>query len=257
MPGFDGDIGTIHLILDFTDGADFLYLVEYELGDDSISDSFGTVNGLAGSVFLLCQEVYETGEPLTFTLYLENVTPTVVTGNFLHETVDIEFVDAAALEAGEARYCFEYQAGPDYCSEPLCDGSPDSLISENQPLICLGQCCGISGKIRLPGIEYVGQSPTFTESTEFDFSEPDFNLIYLHTSFSTKSYYGTFFNHQRFAIPLFSKGDVNEDGSVDLLDVAGFLDCLNSGIYDFQCDMYCSGTVNLLDVAGFVDALSN
>ena len=50
-------------------------------------------------------------------------------------------------------------------------------------------------------------------------------------------------------------GDVNLDGEVNLLDVAGFVELLTSGNYQVQADVNEDGTVNLLDVAPFVDIL--
>ena len=52
------------------------------------------------------------------------------------------------------------------------------------------------------------------------------------------------------------KGDVNGDGSVDLLDVAPFIDALNGGDFVPAADTNCDGSVNLLDVSPFVDLLS-
>ena len=49
------------------------------------------------------------------------------------------------------------------------------------------------------------------------------------------------------------KGDVNNDGSVNLLDVAPFVDVL-TGVqpFDSKADVNCDGRVNLLDVHNFV-----
>ena len=52
------------------------------------------------------------------------------------------------------------------------------------------------------------------------------------------------------------KGDVNGDGSVDLLDVAPFVDALTSGTFVPAADTNCDGEVNLLDVSPFVELLS-
>ena len=59
------------------------------------------------------------------------------------------------------------------------------------------------------------------------------------------------------ASPVFQRGDVNGDGSVNLLDVAPFVDLLNSGQYLETADANCDGTVNLLDVQSFVELLNN
>lgn len=52
-------------------------------------------------------------------------------------------------------------------------------------------------------------------------------------------------------------GDVNLDGTVNLLDVAPFVNLLSSGNYQAEADINSDGAVNLLDVAGFVELLSN
>ena len=54
----------------------------------------------------------------------------------------------------------------------------------------------------------------------------------------------------------FLLGDVNLDGIVNLLDVAPFVDLLNSGDYQAEADINQDGQVNLLDVAPFVDLLN-
>ena len=51
-------------------------------------------------------------------------------------------------------------------------------------------------------------------------------------------------------------GDVNEDGTVNLLDVMPFTDAITSGVYEIRADINCDGVVDLLDVAPFVDLLT-
>ncbi|MEM9409627.1 MAG: hypothetical protein AAGA30_00845 [Planctomycetota bacterium] len=51
-------------------------------------------------------------------------------------------------------------------------------------------------------------------------------------------------------------GDVNCDGSVDLLDVAPFVDLITSGGFSAKADFTGDGMVTLLDVAPFVAALT-
>ena len=51
-------------------------------------------------------------------------------------------------------------------------------------------------------------------------------------------------------------GDVNRDGSVDLLDVAPFVELLTNGGFQAQADINQDGAVDLLDVAPFVELLS-
>ena len=51
-------------------------------------------------------------------------------------------------------------------------------------------------------------------------------------------------------------GDVNRDGSVDLLDVAPFVERLILGKFQIEADVNQDGVVDLLDVAPFVDLLT-
>ena len=57
-----------------------------------------------------------------------------------------------------------------------------------------------------------------------------------------------------FVGPIF--GDVNGDGSVDLLDVAPFVELIISGEFQIEADVNQDGVVDLLDVAPFVDLLT-
>ena len=52
------------------------------------------------------------------------------------------------------------------------------------------------------------------------------------------------------------KGDVNQDGFVDLLDVAPFVDRITNGDFLAEADVNCDGFVDLLDVAPFVALLT-
>lgn len=51
-------------------------------------------------------------------------------------------------------------------------------------------------------------------------------------------------------------GDVNCDGSVNLLDVAPFVEAVSTGIFSVKSDINEDGFVNLLDVQPFVDLLA-
>ncbi len=55
----------------------------------------------------------------------------------------------------------------------------------------------------------------------------------------------------------FELGDVNRDGSINLLDIAPFVDLISSGMFQCEADLNSDGLVNLLDVGPFVDVLSN
>ena len=52
-------------------------------------------------------------------------------------------------------------------------------------------------------------------------------------------------------------GDVNNDGSVNLLDVAGFVELIITGQFQAQADVNCDGSVDLLDVDPFVQLLTS
>ena len=52
------------------------------------------------------------------------------------------------------------------------------------------------------------------------------------------------------------KGDVNGDGSIDLLDVGPFVDAIGGGVFVPAADVDCNGVVNLLDVDPFIDLLN-
>ena len=51
-------------------------------------------------------------------------------------------------------------------------------------------------------------------------------------------------------------GDVNCDGVISLLDVAPFVEAINTGVFDPKADINGDGVVSLLDVAPFVGLLS-
>ena len=51
-------------------------------------------------------------------------------------------------------------------------------------------------------------------------------------------------------------GDVNLDGSVDLLDVGPLIELLNNNEFQLEADINGDGFVNLLDIGPFVDKLS-
>ena len=53
----------------------------------------------------------------------------------------------------------------------------------------------------------------------------------------------------------FAIGDVNMDGSINLLDVDPFVAAVGGGPYVCEADIDQNGTVNLLDVGPFIDLL--
>lgn len=52
------------------------------------------------------------------------------------------------------------------------------------------------------------------------------------------------------------RGDINLDGSVDLLDVAPFVEILNLGVFQSEADINCDDAVDTTDIAPFVDLLA-
>ena len=51
-------------------------------------------------------------------------------------------------------------------------------------------------------------------------------------------------------------GDVNQDGVVDFLDIAPFIELLSSGEFQAEADIDMSSTVDFLDIAPFIGLLS-
>ena len=66
----------------------------------------------------------------------------------------------------------------------------------------------------------------------------------------------TWYDGVGFAKSSIVKGDLNQDGAINLLDVAPFVEALESGGFVAEADIDCSGSVDLLDVAPFVALLS-
>ena len=56
--------------------------------------------------------------------------------------------------------------------------------------------------------------------------------------------------------PQILTGDMNLDGSVDLLDVSAFVNAISQGAYQSEADVNCDGVVSLLDVEPFVQLLT-
>ena len=66
----------------------------------------------------------------------------------------------------------------------------------------------------------------------------------------------TWYDGVGFAPASILKGDVNQDGAIDLLDVAPFVEALATGVFVAEADVDCSGSLDLLDVAPFVALLA-
>ena len=60
----------------------------------------------------------------------------------------------------------------------------------------------------------------------------------------------------RFEVSTVVKGDVNLDGTVDLLDIAPFVSVISRGDFQAEADIDCNGMADLLDVEPFVDLLT-
>ncbi len=58
-------------------------------------------------------------------------------------------------------------------------------------------------------------------------------------------------------LPSFIPGDVNQDGVVDLLDVAPFVNLVVSNSFQLEADINMDGNVDLFDVAPFVSLLTD
>ncbi len=68
---------------------------------------------------------------------------------------------------------------------------------------------------------------------------------------------GLFLPNDLLQLPNVLPGDVNQDGVVDLLDVAPFTELLTNGQFQAEADINQDGTVDLLDVKPFVSILIN
>ena len=51
------------------------------------------------------------------------------------------------------------------------------------------------------------------------------------------------------------KGDVNQDGIVNFLDIPPFIAALQSGVFQAEADVNCDTVVNFLDIPAFIAAL--
>lgn len=109
--------------------------------------------------------------------------------------------------------------------------------------------------------------PGPVDTGEFNLSFATGNNFIDHFDFSsdqnglqTNQQFG--FPYDKYAVdalftPKALLGDINLDGTVDLLDVAPFVELLTKGGFRAEADINQDGTVDLLDVAPFVDVLSD
>ena len=123
----------------------------------------------------------------------------------------------------------------------------------------------VAGNLNATGgvFEVVSETETYELGDEFQ-------LLNVTGSFDAESYtlelpelpQGLFWDRSDFVseglirIVDFLLGDVNQDGVVDLLDVAPFVDLIINGQYQVEADINMDGEVNLLDVAGLVQLIS-
>lgn len=265
VPGFTDDIGTSFAFLDISNGVEFNYVLCYPLASSSLSGELttGTEVVQSGEIFVYCPGTIDLNSSAQFLVFFQSVQP-AITDLFAikSETIDLQLLTEQAVTDSFAEYCFFDSEGFD-CVEPACVDTLNNLGSNTQPVVCLAGCCGNGASFRLPGIQYEmngSSTAELTFATSFDFEDPDFQQLFRHFSFSVGNaddpYAEEFFSFQQFDIPLFQPGDTNQDGNVDLLDVAGFVDCLTDGNFVFQCDINGDQVVDLLDVAPFIDLLS-
>ncbi len=266
VPGFSDDIGTAFSFLDISNGVVINEVLCYPLSDSSITGELesGSEVAMSGVVFVYCPGTIDIGDFSQFLVFFQSVQPSI-TSLFAIEsqTIDLQLTTQQAVTENFADYCLFDSYGL-VCDEPACVDAQNNLDSVNRPILCLAGCCGHGAKFRLPGVQYqVNGDGTadFAFATSFDFEDPGFRTFFTHYSFFVGNpdvpYIEPFFSFQRFDIPLYQPGDTNQDGNIDLLDVAGFVDCLTNGVYVFQCDINSDQNVDLLDVTPFIDLLSS
>ena len=89
--------------------------------------------------------------------------------------------------------------------------------------------------------------------------QPDFGYNGADSfSYRVKDNSGAYSNIATVSICIgeFMLGDINQDGSVDLLDVSPFVNLLSTGKFQVEADINQDGLVDLLDVAPFVGLLT-
>ena len=91
----------------------------------------------------------------------------------------------------------------------------------------------------------------FDRNTFFNLNGAGTNINRL----DNRQYAINLFRHA--ASPVFQLGDVNGDGSINLLDVGPFVNAVNTGNYLEPADTNCDRAINLLDVDPFIELLSN
>ena len=99
---------------------------------------------------------------------------------------------------------------------------------------------------------HIAEGQNFTQQDRFyGFADPlGIDRVVLHAA--TDDDWAI--DHIQYVI--FSTGDVNCDGTVDLLDVGPFVDALTSSEFFPKADINHDGVVNLLDIEPFVELLT-
>ena len=101
----------------------------------------------------------------------------------------------------------------------------------------------------------VFEEPMILEITGYAM-QPDASAQFRFYGYSGDSGFNRALLFDNISVTSVLLGDVNCDGSVDLLDIAPFIEALQTGPLEPKADMNQDGQVNLLDVATFIDLLA-
>ncbi len=132
------------------------------------------------------------------------------------------------------------------------------------PLLIIQQNSWVSFSVKVTQSEFIRHLPEGNGGTEPDFSDEGspIQLGFISQNGTASNQTITTISgidNWSMAIdfePSILLGDVNCDGSINLLDVGPFVDLLSTGSFDSKADINQDGVVNLLDVAPFVDLLT-
>ena len=251
-------VGSYFFYLDLTQTpAESRVIIRYNIGGSSVYSQTYANNPpeelpITGVAHLDGRYEYQaTG--FNFKLYLEDLDQAgeLFSGLFPHQTIRLSYQNSNTLLSGEGSYrCL--------VDEPFCD--PFDLESPDQPQICLACSCEVGATLWMSRIEYI-QNGADSYQIAIDpvaAGQTDFPPIYQqHQGFP--GFDGTYNGDpkeqwlvQRFELSEVLLADVNRDGTVNLLDVAPFVDLLSSDEYRFEADINMDSDVNLADVFLFV-----
>ena len=239
------------VIIRYNIGGDSLYAVQ--IGGQARDDI-----PMTGIVHLDASQEYD-GPSFDFKLYLEDMDQAdeIIDSFFFNESIRLAYTTVDALLMGEGSYieCLEYDDKDCYYQE-------FDLSSPDQPLICLGFGCQVGATLWMTRIGYAPSGTGFAiEIDPFAFGQTQFPPLFEQMQSADNEPYGGKYDTsqlllQRFELASVVPGDVNRDGSVDLLDVDRFVELLASTEYRFEADINKDLNFNLLDVPGFVFLLS-